>query len=101
MADVTACRELIPEKYLASHDYEPADDAAPGSKNRFNMPNGAVPLDLAFCRWMAVEKGVCMMPVTMFQAPDSPTITDSYVRLAICMDRQKTVEAIERIKAAM
>ena len=87
MADITECRDLIPEKYQTTHDYEAVDDPAPVLKNRLNMPTGAIPLDLAFCRWMAVEKGVCMMPNSFFYGADSPTITDSYVRLAICKDR--------------
>ena len=100
MADISACRDLIPEKYRNSHEYD-AGDPNPVTKRYFNMPNGAVPLDLAFCRWVASEKGVCMMPNSYFYAPNSPTIADSYVRLAICKDRQSIENAIERLKSAM
>jgi len=101
MADITTCRDLIPQKYLASHDYEPADDQAPVLKYHLNMPDGSVPLDLAFCRWMAIEKGVAMMPNSFFYPADSPSINDSYVRLAICKDRQSTEAAIDRLRNAM
>ena len=90
MADITTCRDLIPERYLTSHEYEDADDSAPVLKYYLNMPDGTIPIDLAFCRWMAIEKGVTMMPNSFFYAADSPTISDSYVRLAICKDIQST-----------
>ena len=71
------------------------------AKYHLNMPDGKVPLDLAFCRWMAVEKGVVMMPNSFFYASDSPTITDRYVRLAICKDQAATEAAAARLKAAL
>ena len=101
MADITACKDLVPDKFKASHDYEEEDGRPLVAKNRINMPDGSVPLDLAFCRWMAVEKGVAMMPNSFFYAKDSPTITDKYVRLAICKDRQSTEAATERLRGAL
>ena len=102
MADITACKDLIPDKFKATHDYEDDDSNCPlVAKNRLNMPDGSVPLDLAFCRWMAVEKGVAMMPNSFFCAADSPTITDKYVRLAICKDHNSTQAATERLKNAL
>ena len=101
MADITACTDLIPDKFKASHEYEEEDGRPLVAKNRINMPDGSVPLDLAFCRWMAVEKGVAMMPNSFFYAKDSPTITDKYVRLAICKDRQSTEAATERLRGAL
>ncbi len=101
MADITACTDLIPDKYKASHDYESEDAGPPIAKNRINMPDGKVPLDLAFCRWMAVEKGVAMMPNSFFYASDSPTMTDKYVRLAICKDRDSTEAATDRLRNAL
>lgn len=99
MADVTNCRDLIPEKYLQTHDYEPEDGSKPVGKYRLAMPDGKIPLDLAFCRWMAVEKGVCMMPNSFFYHPTSPTICENYVRLAICKDKASTEAAVERLKS--
>lgn len=101
MADITTCVDLIPEKYKTTHDYEPEDGRPPIAKNRLNMPDGRIPLDLAFCRWMAIEKGVTMMPNSFFYVSDSPTITDKYVRLAICKDRKSTEGAIERLRRAL
>lgn len=66
MADITPCVDLIPEKYLTTHDYEPEDDRPLVNKNRINMPDGKIPRDLAFCRWLAIEKGVTMMPNSFF-----------------------------------
>ena len=102
MVDATECRDLIPKKYLTTHEYEPkGDDRPPIGKYPLTMPDGSIPLDLAFCRWMAVEKGVCMMPNSFFYAPDSPTISDSYVRMAICKDRLATERAIDRLRNAL
>ena len=101
MADITPCVDLIPDKYLNTHDYEPEDGRAPIAKNRIMMPNGAIPRDLAFCRWMAIEKGVTMMPNSFFYGKDSPTMTDQYVRLAICKDTQSTQGAIDRLRTAL
>ena len=101
MADIRDCRELIPEKYLTSHEYEEQDDRPLVSKYCLNMPDGKIPLDLAFCRWMAVEKGVCMMPNSFFYASYSPTICDFYVRLAICKDHTSTEEAVNRLRTAL
>ena len=66
-----------------------------------NMPNGDIPLDLAFCRWLAIEKGVAMMPNSFFYPNKSATITDKYVRMAICKDRQSTEAALDRLRNAL
>lgn len=91
-------RPLIPEKYLTTHDYE---DPAAGSaveKYRFTMPNGAIPLDLAFCRWMACEYGVVFMPISFFYDPGSPNTDDSCVRMAICKVRKNIETTVERLR---
>ena len=86
--DVSKCKPYIPEKYLASHDYEDPEKGPAISKLRKNMPDGSVPLDLAFCRWLAVEYGVVVMPNCIFYGRESTT-TISYcnVRVAICKTR--------------
>ena len=48
------------------------------------MPDGTVPLDLAFCRWMACEKKLVMMPNSFFYNPQSDQICGNFVRLALC-----------------
>ena len=59
LADVSQCRPLVPESYLQSHDYD--DNGLP--KVHLYMPprsagnssdKAVIPLDLAFCRWMAL-----------------------------------------------
>ena len=101
MCDITSCTDLIPEKYKTTHDYEPEDGRPPVAKYRLNMPDGTIPMDLAFCRWMAIEKGVTMMPNSFFYHRNSPTMNDQYVRLAICKDRQSTTAAAERLRDAL
>ena len=100
MCDISDCTRLIPEKFKTSHDYEREDDPNPVAKYRLTMPDGSIPLDLAFCRWMAVEKGVTMMPNSFFYHRDSPTISDKYVRLAICKDHDSTKVTAERLREA-
>ena len=90
MVDISKCKDVIPEKYLSTHDYE--DELDPNiNKNRIYMDDGRIPLDLAFCRWIAVERGVIMMPNILFYHKDSPFKTDTYVRVAISrgMDMSK------------
>jgi len=85
-------RSLIPAKYFETHDYEdPATGPAVG-KYRFYMPDGCIPVDFAFCRWIAVEFGVVCMPISFFFPRGSSMILDSFVRMGIC----KTRENIEK-----
>ena len=62
------------------------------------MDDGRVPTDLAFCRWMAVERGVIMMPCSLFYHKDSAYKEDKYVRIVICKGLEYSVRAIERLK---
>jgi len=101
MADITACSDLIPDVYKNSHEYEPDNGSTPVKKYHLNMPDGKIPLDLAFCRWMAIEKGVVMMPNSFFYHKNSPTMTDKYVRLAICKERKSTEAAINKLRTAL
>ena len=99
MVDISKCRELVPEKYLSTHDYDPVDEN--GYKitvNEFYMPNKKIPLDLAFARWMAVENGVTMMPGCFFYHPQSPHMSESYVRLAICKDLEATKRVCQKAR---
>jgi len=62
------------------------------------MPDGRIPFDLAFCRWMACEKGVVMMPLSFFYQPGSLNTNDNFVRMAICKERPGIQSAIDRLK---
>jgi len=62
------------------------------------MPDGSVPLDLAVCRWLAVEKKVVAMPTSLFYGEDSQFINDQTIRLALCRGLQYSKEAISRLK---
>lgn len=71
------------------------------SKNRVFMKDGRIPLDLAFCRWMAVERGVIMMPNSLFYNKDSPYRFDTLVRLSICKGLEHTAKALSQFKGKM
>lgn len=101
MADITKCADLVPEKYKTTIDYEDPEKGAPVKKFDLYMPDGSIPLDLAFCRWMACEKGVAMMPNSFFYGKGNPELCDKYVRLAICKDAGSTQSATEKLKTAM
>ena len=82
VVDIRECRDMVPEKYLASHDYLEGGPVA----HKVTLPNGRVPLDLAFCRWMACEKNLAIMPNCFFYGSDSPNIEENYVRMALCKE---------------
>lgn len=95
MADVTECRELVPEKYFKQEEYED-DKETTIEKNDFGNP---VPLDLAVSRWLAMEKHVITMPGTFFSYRQSPYKSDKYVRFAFCRGEAITRKAIENLKS--
>ena len=87
ISDISECRHLIPERYLTTHDYQlPEHGPKTGSYPLFT-PDGKIPLDLAFCRWMACEKGVVAMPISFFYKPGSENMNDNYIRMAICKEK--------------
>ena len=90
MVDITQCESLIPQKYKDSHVYENPEKGAHVTTYNMTMPDGRVPIDLAFCRWMACEKGVVMMPNCFFYEKGNPELCEKYVRLAIYKDSQST-----------
>lgn len=98
MADVTDCEKYITEKYLQTHDYETPESGPPISKCRAYMPGRRIPLDMAFCRWIAIEHGVTMMPNSCFYDPTSPDRVDNFVRMGICKQKDGMHEAINRLK---
>ena len=62
--------------------------------NKVYIRGGEVPLDLAFCRWMAVEKRVIMMPCSLFYHKDSAYRNDNLVRVVICKGLEHSKKAI-------
>jgi kynurenine aminotransferase len=98
MGDISECFGLIPERFTKSHDFEELKEGETGiSKNRYFMEDGRVPRDLAFCRWMAVTRGVVMMPCSLFYHKTSAIKEDRYVRLAICKGMETSVNAVKRL----
>jgi len=66
------------------------------------MPgSGRIPYDLAFCRWMAVEKGIGMLPLSFFYELGSENTTDNIVRLALCKTKESTAECVEKLKLSL
>lgn len=95
LLDISKVIELIPQKYSQSHDFEDLKEGElPVKKNKVYTDDGSVPSDLAFCRWMAVERGVIMMPNSLFYQKDSPYKTYNLVRLAICKGMDFSIRAI-------
>jgi aspartate/methionine/tyrosine aminotransferase len=90
-------RDIIPKKYLETHDYED-DPNTTIIKNRLFMPDGKIPLDLAVCRWLALEKKVVAMPTSFFYFSESALISDKFIRLGICKGVEHTSKALARMK---
>ena len=99
MVDISECRSLIPEKYLTSTEFEDPDDPNPVKKFPILKPDGTVPMDVAFCRWMAHKNGVVFMPNSFFYASGSTNLNDQFVRIAICKDFDSTSAAVARLRA--
>ncbi len=67
-------------------------------RNLSYMPDGSIPLDVAVCRWLALEIGVIAMPVSYFYLDKSPYVCDTHIRFAICKGMDITKEAIEKLQ---
>ena len=61
-------------------------------------PQGIVPLDLAFARWMGKENGVTMMPNSFFYSEGSKFLNENYVRLAICKNLESVKTVCQRLR---
>jgi aspartate/methionine/tyrosine aminotransferase len=98
MMDISQCKSFIPEKFTSSHDFEELKEGETGiTKNRYFMEDGRVPLDLAFCRWIAATRGVVMMPCSLFYHKTSFIKDDRYARIAICKGMETSVKAVKRL----
>lgn len=93
MVDISRCFDMIPKKYLKSHNYESSTKSAVKVQHHY-MPSGTIPRDLAFCRWMACEKGVAMMPGSFFYPNKAKCMCDKYVRFTISCDVKTTQAAL-------
>ena len=94
ICDISACRPLIPASYFESHEYETGI-----SINRVSMPDGKIPQDLAFVRWMGQVNGVTMMPCSFFYHSKSPYRSENFVRVAICKDIESVKKVCARLRA--
>lgn len=95
MADISECKDMIPQKYFESNEYED-DKETQVVKNIFENKEGKIPMDLAFARWMGYEKGVVFMPGVFFYAKGSEYLEDKYARFAICKEMEATREAVKK-----
>lgn len=95
MVDISECADMIPDKYKNTHNYEDPNDPDPVHKYELYMPKtGKIPIDQAFCRWMAVEKKVVMMPNSYFYDKGSDNTVDKFVRIALCKTKESTAECV-------
>ena len=67
--DIKENEHKVPEKYFKPGNYE--DDPNTLVIQRDFSKRDRVPLDYAFCRWLAIEKGLVMMPVSCFCLEES------------------------------
>ena len=85
MVDISEAIPLIPKRFTESHEFEELKEGdVPVQKLQIFMPDGRIPNDLAFSRWIAMERGVVTMPGSIFYHPNSPYKNDNFVRVAIC-----------------
>ena len=78
--DIAESAHLIPDRYLKPGNYE-EDKNSLVIQRQFQ---DKVHLDYAFCRWLAVEKGIALMPLSSFCLEESEHKLTNFVRLAIC-----------------
>lgn len=57
--------------------------------------------DLEFCKWIATEKGVAAVPLTVFYAPKPEGWKCHLVRFAICKKRPTIIEACAKLTAGL
>jgi len=84
----------VPEKFFTQEEFEDDKDTII-EKNDLGTP---VPLDLAFCRWLVMEKKVVTMPISFFYTSNSKFKNENLVRMAICRGEKITREACEKLK---
>lgn len=97
IVDISECRRFVPEKYLTSLDYSGDPSIKVG---KYFMADGSIPLDAAFCRWMACENGVTMLPMSKFYGRISTTtIVPNYVRISLSRPVTEFMPAMELLKA--
>ena len=96
--DVTDARQHVPDKYFRPNENYEDDDATLVKQMQFI--DNKVPLDFAVCRWLAVEKGVSLMPLSNFCLQESPHKLTDMARVAICKDTDtfKDVELISKFQ---
>lgn len=80
--DVEGCKDIIPAKYFKPGNYE--DDPATQVLQFPFAPDTEVPLDFALCRYLAVEKGLSIMPLSNFCLPESPYRITNMIRISTC-----------------
>ena len=83
--DITKNRDLIPSKFFDPKGECEEDKNSVVLKKEFGNRK-EVPLDYAFCRWLCMEKGVTLMPVSSFCLDESESRLENFARFAICKD---------------
>lgn len=92
-ADISECRDLIPEKYFRGEEYE-IDPNTNIEKHDFGVP---VPIDVAIWRWFATEKHIIAVPGSLFYSKDSNFKSNNYIRFGFCNGLEKMEKAIQHL----
>lgn len=100
IVDVSGCSDLVPARYKQSHDYEDnrPELGAPVAKMKLTMPDGSVPLSLAFCRWLAIEHGVIMLPCAKFYGRTTTNLDQNYVRVSLSKPMDQLKLAMDKLR---
>lgn len=86
-------QNLIPEKYFTNEFID--DDKI--LKRPFE--DQKVPLDYAFCRWMACEVGIVMIPGRALYV-DPTLCQNEFVRISICKNEDIVERVAEKLRSA-
>ena len=73
---------MIPERYKKPGVNYENDEKTLVFQRQFS--DGRVPLDFQVCRYLAVEKGLVVMPLSSFCLEESQHKVENMVRMAIC-----------------
>jgi aspartate/methionine/tyrosine aminotransferase len=84
--DISGCADKIPQKYFEPNVNYESDPSTLVLQMQFPKEWTRVPLDFALCRWLAVENGLALMPLSNFCLHESSTRIEHMVRIAICKD---------------
>lgn len=98
--DIKGNEHLIPEKYFIPNKNYEKDENTLVKQQPFPETWDKVPLDFALCRYLAVEKGISLLPMTCFMMQESQHRLEHYIRVRICSPAEAFTnpEIVKRIQ---